>query len=185
MPLFRQLREVTWLVISVAIFSIVGVAIAVAAAYGLAGPKGAEVDTGRPQKDAQPKTVTVNKEGSVPTPWVQGPKTKTKAALSPPVAKPIAVQGHRASAIQTASAGPLDRSALTKELQRQLKRTGCYDGAINESGPSDAAVDECLHRARQRKATGRPARLHSVGDAAEPPTQRLQAHLSKRSGSGR
>ena len=183
MGTLSKLRDVTWLVSILAIFSMVGVAIAVAAAYGLAQPKGTKVDTGwqgqgESKKDAQPSNVTLNKESYLSTPLVQAPKAKTKADSSPPVAKTIALPSQRASAVQAASAGPqMDRLALTKELQRQLKRTGCYDGAIDGvwTPRTRRSMNAFIHRVNAKLPADQPdyillAMLQSHQDNACRPT---------------
>ena len=66
---------------------------------------------------AAPKSPTA---GAPSPPTAKAPKTAEPVALVPP--KPVVVRPTEPL---------LDRAGLARELQRQLKRVGCYDGEIN------------------------------------------------------
>ena len=78
---------------------------------------------------AQPKAPAPPAVANPPPPAPAAAKAITPPSVEPPVAK--APPQPPASKPAAVVGLPLDRTALTKELQRHLTRVGCYEGDIN------------------------------------------------------
>ena len=62
---------------------------------------------------------------------------------------------------------PRDRDAIGRELQKELKRVGCYDGELNGAWTtSTSQAMKALHRSRQRVAADGRARQHPADAGA-------------------